>query len=81
MKNQSARRKACPTVTLSTTDFTQAIFPMDLGHYGKKMVTNHHTVTRQVFPDKSNDQMIRVLSTSSSQRKDVQEDGVYYLGT
>jgi len=54
---------------------------MDLGHYGKKMVTNHHTVTRQVFPDKSNDQMIRVLSTSSSQRKDVQEDGVYYLGT
>jgi hypothetical protein len=36
MKNQSGRRKACPTVTLSTTNFTQTIFPTDLGHYGKK---------------------------------------------
>ena len=78
MKNQSARGKFCPSVTLSTTDLTWTIFPLDLGHDGKrKMVTNHHTMSLGKYFLTS--QRITVLTRSRSRRRTDVQDRVYYI--
>jgi len=79
MKNQSARRKACPNVTLSTTNFTDYLSKSIKKIKIKRKKKNHHTMLLGMYFLTS--QRITVLSRSSSRRTDVQEDGVYYIGT